>query len=154
MPQLYNNHLAILTLVLSLVLLTWSQPCIVPNCLSCPNPYVCQQCPVGQNCCQESCTYCVNQTVCQACAEVYVLGSQNICLLTKSCLQPACTACVNDTCSICVDGYTLDPVTSECVQCPLYCEICTPNRTCIFCSSMFFKNSSGECQPCGMPSCL
>ncbi len=151
----YSTAIVVLLVGLCLLQGGAAQSCILPNCISCPNPYTCQTCPVGFNCCQQSCSTCVNQTQCKACYSPYILNSTTqLCQLTSSCFQIACTSCDEDNvCDACLDTFVLDVYTYQCIMCPYACLTCTANLTCIDCMPAFYNNN-GVCDLCQVSNCL
>lgn len=113
----FNNLMAkethLLLFISLLLITTYSQYCLLPNCLSCPtNPYTCTNCPTGSQCCQSSCTNCLSQTQCAACSSGYSLNQvNNVCQLSNSCSQGACTNCFNNYCSACSATYIINTYT-------------------------------------------
>lgn len=105
-------YLPKIAILLVLLTISYSQFCLVPNCQNCPSPYICNDCPAGQQCCQQSCANCVNQTQCQGCSVSYTLNSSSgICQLTQPCLQQTCSNCTNSQCQACMAGYVYNTYT-------------------------------------------
>ena len=93
------------------------------GCLSCTNPFTCDNCTPGLNCCYPTCSTCSNSTICADCIDGYSLSSKNnVCQLDNACTSDqACAECSGKKCKTCVSGFTLSSLTSSCVACPSKC---------------------------------
>ena len=103
----------------------------------------CIRCPPGCEVCDDVCpTTCLEEGVTVTCDQANCFDT--------------CPSCTSAKCLKCVAGYTLEPVTSECIRnCPENCRTCTSNSVCTGCNGGFAINANKLCTPCevGCSSC-
>jgi hypothetical protein len=82
--------------------------------------------------CDRSCANCYDNSTCVNCAVGYWRDNQNNCVTCND----GCLTCNVDskTCSLCDDGYYLDPITQNCNKCTKNCYRCNTDGSCLECN--------------------
>lgn len=82
----------------------------------------------AQNCSIKNCENCSKDLVCTTCIPGFTNSDNDgvACYLIDACSQPACVNCLDDTCTMCLQGYSLQDE-GMCIKCPNKCISCTSN---------------------------
>ena len=157
-------------------------PCGI-GCTSCVSSLICLNCNTFNY-------FLTSALVCQACATNCLICQQftGACILCQTgqpnsfgiCTQNPCPAncavCSPTSCLRCNLGFTLSPLTSQCVACPSNCLQCNSNNQCLQCNpgstllngvcsgstaitspclAGFYLNSQNSCVQCPiLPNCI
>ena len=76
-------------------------------------------------------------------------------MTSETCLQ--CSHVYLTVCAECIEGYTLQSETNECLKCPEGCKDCLSMNFCSECEAGYYpaldKNgeATGSCEPCESP---
>ncbi|ELP92330.1 protein serine/threonine kinase, putative [Entamoeba invadens IP1] len=122
------------------------QNCLLNNpfgCIKCKDTYYLSN---GQcHKCGEECDNCaITNSTCITCKKDFYLSKNHKCISNKE-LMDKCVKFLEASsgCSQCKDGYYR--IGLECELCPLKCDTCISETTCVTCNTSYYKTSTGDC---------
>lgn len=94
-------------------------------------------------CSIENCQTCSTSTSCLTCTNGYYINTLYRC---SACIANCKTCASATTCSACFDTFYYNSYTVQCLQCPLYCLVCS-NNYCTSCQTGYIP-SGAQCLKC------
>ena len=151
------------------------------ECKECKTNYFLTSIGTCTNQCAANCKICATIYDCATCQPGFILNGDKKCIrcppgcaicddicpatcneegITVNCDQAncfdTCPSCTTNKCTQCSSGFTLEPVTSDCIRnCPENCRTCVSSSQCTLCNGGFALNANNLCTPCeaGCNSC-